>query len=72
MAKLPTMAFRAPETVHARIYSEVFHDPQRRTIQDVLLELVQESLSKRRNKGPAPVEWIARHKSFGKRKTQKS
>lgn len=67
-SKLVAICFRGPDDMLARIHSEVFHDPQRRTIQDVMTELLQESLSKRRNKGPAPVEWIARHKALGRRR----
>lgn len=51
-----------------RVYSEKFHDPEQRSIQDVVQEILVAGLSVRPDKGPAPAQFIAALKSKGKRK----
>ena len=51
-----------------RLYSEKFHDPGQRPIQDVVGEILQAGLDSRPDKGPAPDAFIAMYKSMGKRK----
>jgi hypothetical protein len=51
-----------------RLYSEAFHDPMRRWMKEVIVEILEEALAKRPNKGPAPPQFIQGLKARGKRK----
>ncbi len=57
-----------PPDLAERLYSEAFHDPDRRWMKDVITEILREGLLKRPNKGPAPPKWIADLKSRGKKR----
>lgn len=57
-----------PPDLAERLYSEAFHDPDRRWMKDVITEILREGLLKRPNKGPAPAKWIADLKSRGKKR----
>lgn len=57
-----------PADLAERLYSEAFHDPERRWMKDVITEILREALLKRPNKGPAPPKWIADLKSRGKKR----
>lgn len=57
-----------PPRVAMRFYSVVAHDPEMRTIKEIGLELLEEALAKRPDKGPAPPSFMKRLKSYGKRK----
>lgn len=57
-----------PPDLAERLYSEAFHDPERRWMKDVITEILREGLLKRENKGPAPAKWISDLKSRGKKR----
>lgn len=57
-----------PPQIAERLYSEAFHDPERRYMNVVLLEILEQGLAGRPIKPPAPESWIAERKVKGKRK----
>lgn len=62
------VTYRINRDIVDRLYSEMFWDPRRRAMKDVVSEILQEGLKGRPFKGPAPPEFIAALKSRGKRK----
>lgn len=57
-----------PGDLSDRLYGEVFHDPDRRWMKDILVEILREGLKHRPDPGKAPARFIADMKSRGKRK----
>lgn len=51
-----------------RLYSEMFWDPRRRALKDIVNEILEEGLKNRPYKGPASAEFVAGMKSRGKHK----